>query len=63
MDAMFMKAMNSKTSDPGSLLLNIFQNKKKNDKWSHKYVALLNLRIYYTWKNIKKWCEYNKFEY
>ena len=29
MDAMFMKAMNSKTSDPGSLFLNIFQNKKK----------------------------------
>ena len=46
-----MNFENSKTSDPNRLLLNI--SDKINLKRSDKYVALLNLNIYYTWKNVK----------
>ena len=45
MDAIFMNQKNSKTSD--------FTDKidlRRKDK----YVALSNLSIYYSWKNIKK---------
>ena len=42
----------SKTSDPHRLLLNL--SDKINLNRSDKYVALLNLSIYYAWKNIKK---------
>ena len=47
-----MNSENSKTSDPHRLLLNL--KYKINLKRSDKYVALSNLSIYYTWKNIKK---------
>ena len=46
-----MNFENSKISDPHRLLLNI--SDKINLKRSDKYVALLNLNIYYTWKNVK----------
>ena len=49
---MFMNSENSKTSDPHKLLPNL--SDKLNLKKSDKYVALANLSIYYTWKNIKK---------
>ena len=51
MDTIFMNSKNSRTSDPHRLLLNLTDkiNLKKNDN----YVALSNLSIYYTWKNIK----------
>ena len=52
MDTLFMKSKNSKTSDPKRLFLNLTD--KINLKRSDKYVALSNLSIYYTWKNIKK---------
>ena len=52
MDTVFMNSENSKTSDPYRLLLNL--SDKINLKRSDKYVALSNLSIYYTWKNIKK---------
>ena len=52
MEAMFIKSENSKTFDPHRLLLNFAH--KTNLKRSDKYVALSNLNIYYTWKNIKK---------
>ena len=47
-----MNSENSKTSDPHRLLLNL--SDKINLKRSDKYVALSNLSIYYTWKNIKR---------
>ena len=47
-----MNSDNSKTSDPHRLLPNI--SDQINLKRIDKYVALLNLSIYYTWKNIKK---------
>ena len=55
-----MNSENSKTSDPHRLLLNLKDkiNLKKNDK----YVALSNLSIYYTWKNMKKSYKNNKFK-
>ena len=55
-----MNSKNSKTSDPYSLLLNLTD--KINLKGSDKYVALSNLSIYYTWKNIKKSYKNNKFK-
>ena len=51
MDVMFMNSKNSKTSDPHRLLLNL--SDKIDLKKSDKYVALSNLSIYYTLKNIK----------
>ena len=60
MDTMFMNSENSKTSDPHRLLLNL--SDKINLKRSDKYVALSNLSIYYTWKNIKKSYKNNKFK-
>ena len=49
MDTTFMNPDNSKTYDPHRLLLNL------SDKMNlQRSVALSNLSIYYTWKNIKK---------
>ena len=60
MDTIFMNSENSKTSDPHRLLLNLTD--KINLRRSDKYVALSNLSIYYTQKNIKKSYKNNKFE-
>ena len=51
MDTILMNSKNSGTSEPLRLLLN--PTDKINLKISDKYVALSNLSIYYTWKNIK----------
>ena len=52
MDTIFMNSENSKTSEPHKLLLNLADqiDLTKNDE----YVALSNLSMLYTWKNIKK---------
>ena len=55
-----MNSENSKTSDLHRLLLNLID--KINLSRSVKYVALSNLSIYYTWKNIKKSYKNNKFK-
>ena len=55
-----MNSKNSKTSDSHRLLLNLTDRLKL--KRSDKYVALLNLSIYHTWKNIKKLYKNNKFK-
>ena len=47
-----MNCKNSKTSDPHTLLLNLTDTIYL--KRSYKYVALSNLSICYTWKDIKK---------
>ena len=60
MDTLFMNSENSKTSDPHRLLLYLLD--KINLKSSDKYVALSNLSIYYTWKNIKTSYKNNKFK-
>ena len=63
MDTIFMNSKNSKTSNPSNphrLLLNL--SDKIDLKRSGKYVALSNLSIHYTWKNIKKSYKNNKFK-
>ena len=55
-----MNSENSGTSDPHRLLLNLTD--KINLKRSDKYVALSNLSINYTWKNIKNSYKNNKFK-
>ena len=60
MDTIFMNSANSKSSDPNRLLLNL--SDKINLKRSDKYVALSNVSIYYTWKNIKKSYKNIKFK-
>ena len=44
-----MNCKNSETSEALRILLNLAD--KMNLKRSDKYVALLNLSMYYTWKN------------
>ena len=55
-----MNSENSETSNPHRLLLNL--SDKIDLKWSDKYVALSNLSICFTWKNIKKSFKNNKFK-
>ena len=60
MDTIFINSKNSKTSDPNRLFLNVLE--KLNLRRSDNYVALSNLRIYYTWKNVKKSYKNNRFK-
>ena len=50
METIFINSEHIKKSDPHRLLLKLTD--KINLKRSDKYVALSNLSIYYTWKNI-----------
>ena len=58
--SIFMNSENSKTSDPYRLLINLLG--KINLKRCDKYVALWNLSIYGTWKNMKMSYKNNKFK-
>ena len=58
MDTVFMNFEDSKTSALDRLLLTLSDKMKL--KRSDKYVALSNLRIYYTWKNIETLTTWNK---
>ena len=60
MDTIFMNFDKSKVSDPRRLLLNLPD--KINLKGSDKYVALSNLCLYHSWKNMKKSYKNNKFK-
>ena len=55
-----MNSRNSKTSDPHRLLLNLTD--KINLRRKDKYIALSNLSIYYTWKNVKNSYKNNEFK-
>ena len=59
-NTIFVNFKNSKTSGAHRLLLNLTD--KINLKRIDKYVALSNLIIYNTWKNIKKSYRNNKFK-
>ena len=52
MDTIFRNSQNMKTFNAHRLLLNLLD--KSNLKRRDKYVALSNLSIYYTLKNIEK---------
>ena len=60
MYTIFVNSKNSKTSDPHRLLLNL--TGKIDLKRKDKYIALSNLRINYTWKNIKQSYKNKKFK-
>ena len=60
MDTLFLNSKNSKTYDPHRLLLNL--SEKKALKRGDKYVALLNLSIYNTSKNMKKSNKHDRFK-
>ena len=55
-----MNSEKSKTSKPHVLILNLTD--KIDLRRSEKNIALSNLSIYYTWKNIKKPYKKNKFK-
>ena len=59
MDTIFMNSENSKTSKPHVLLLKF--TGKLDLRIGEKIIALSNLIIYYTWKNIKNLYNNNKF--
>ena len=52
METIFMNTENSKTNEPHRFRLDLAD--KLNLKNSKKNIALVNLSVYYTWKNIKK---------
>ena len=56
MDAIFMNSENSETSKTHVIILKLTD--KIDLRRGEKSVALSNLSIYYTWKNIK--CSYNR---
>ena len=60
METIFMNTENSKTNEPHRFKLDLAD--KLNLKNPKKNIALVNLSIYYTWKNIKSECNNNKFK-
>ena len=60
MDTIFMNSEDSKTSKPHVLILKL--TNKLDLRIGEKIIALSNLSIYYTWKNIKSSYNNNKFK-
>ena len=60
METIFMNTENSKTNEPHRFRLSLAD--KLNLKNPNKNIALGNLSIYYTWKNIKSAYNNNKFK-
>ena len=58
MVTIFINSENSKTSNPHVLKLKL--TSKLDLRLGEKVIALSNLSIYYTWKNIKSSCNNNK---
>ena len=60
MDTIFMNSKNSQTSKPHVLILKFTD--KLDLRRGENRIALSNLSIYYTWKNIKRSYNNNKFK-
>ena len=60
MDTIFMNSENSKNSEYHALVLKLTD--KLDLRRCQETVALSNLSIYYTWKNIKSSYNNNKFK-
>ena len=60
METFFMNTKNSKTSEPHRFKYNLID--KLDLKNSNKNMALANLSVYYTWKNVKSIYNNNKFK-
>ena len=59
METIFMNTKISKTNNSNKFIYQFTY--KLNLKIPNKYIALVNLSIYYTWKNIKSAYHNNKF--
>ena len=55
-----MNIKNSKTNEPHKFVLNLSQ--RLDLRSSNKHVAIQNLSIYYTWKNVRKQYNNNKLK-
>ena len=60
MDTVFMNSENSRASEYHALVLKLTD--KLDLKRGQKNVALSNLSVYYTWKNIKSSYNNNRFK-
>ena len=60
MDTIFMNSENSKTSKSHVFTLKL--TNKLDLRIGEKIIALSNLSVYYTWRNIKSSCNNNKFK-
>ena len=60
MDTIFISSEKSKTSEPHILIINLTE--KLDLRRGEHIIALSNLSIYYTWKNIKSLYNNNKFK-
>ena len=60
MNTIFMNSENSKSSEPHILILKL--SDKLDLRRGETIIALSNLSIYYTWKNIKSLYNNNKFK-
>ena len=60
MDTIFINSENSRTLKPYILTLKLVNN--PDLRFGDKVIALSNLSIYYTWKNIKSTYNNNKFK-
>ena len=60
MDTIFINSENSRTLNPHILTLKL--TNKLDLRFGEKVIALSNLSIYYTWKNIKSIYNNNKFK-
>ena len=61
METFFMNTKNSKTNEPNRFKYDLID--KLDLKNPNKNMALANLSIYYTWKNVKSIYNNNKFKY
>ena len=60
MDTIFLNSENSKTCKSHILVWKLTD--KLDLRMGEKFIALSNLSIYYTWRNIKSWYNNNKFK-
>ena len=60
METFFMNTKNSKTNEPNRFKYDLID--KLDLKNPNKNMALANLSIYYTWKNVKSTYNNNKFK-
>ena len=60
MERIFMNIENSRTNEPHKFVLSL--PRRLDLKNSDRYLALQNLSIYYTWKNIRQQYKNNKLK-
>ena len=61
METIFLNTENSKTNEPNKFIYQ-FTDKLNLKTPNNKNIGLVNLSIYYTWKNIKSEYSNNKFK-